>query len=169
MWHVRARARALCCVRIAGGQKGGHGAYQPGAPAPPPSYNQQGYTAQPAQPYQYTAQPAYVAQAAPPQGAGYLQVGAHSGPAPPQYAPYVAQAAPRQGGPPAVPCSKLLLRLACRDLKKMDVMSESDPMVIVAMKSSATGNRFMEIGRTECLKNTKVLLMANVPLAPRAL
>eukprot|EP00041_Stephanoeca_diplocostata_P016587 m.327581 g.327581 ORF g.327581 m.327581 type:complete len:580 (+) comp20415_c0_seq2:185-1924(+) len=51
--------------------------------------------------------------------------------------------------------TKLLLRLACRDVIKLDRMSQSDPMVVVYMNSSRTQHQWREIGRTERIKNAK--------------
>lgn len=49
--------------------------------------------------------------------------------------------------------SNVQLRLAGRSLKKMDVFSESDPMIVVFLKSGRTRDQYIEIGRTEMLKN----------------
>eukprot|EP00128_Syssomonas_multiformis_P017406 Colp12_sorted_trinity150504_noHs@27058 len=51
------------------------------------------------------------------------------------------------------PSQKVLLHISCHGLKNKDVLSKSDPMVIVFAKDRATGQASQEIGRTEVIKN----------------
>lgn len=53
----------------------------------------------------------------------------------------------------AAPHTKLLLNMRCRNLKNMDSFSKSDPMCIISLCSSATGNCWREVGRTEQVKD----------------
>eukprot|EP00039_Didymoeca_costata_P030889 m.31966 g.31966 ORF g.31966 m.31966 type:complete len:532 (+) comp8364_c0_seq2:55-1650(+) len=54
-----------------------------------------------------------------------------------------------------VPQAKIILRISCKDLIRKDVLSKSDPMCIVYMSSLQSNNQFVEIGRTERIKNTE--------------
>eukprot|EP00050_Salpingoeca_kvevrii_P003994 m.239775 g.239775 ORF g.239775 m.239775 type:complete len:577 (+) comp10921_c0_seq11:2196-3926(+) len=49
--------------------------------------------------------------------------------------------------------TQIILRLALRNVAKLDVVSKSDPMVVVYLRSFSTGNEFREIGRTEVAVN----------------
>ena len=51
------------------------------------------------------------------------------------------------------PQSLVNLRLSCRNLPNLDVMSLSDPMIVVLLQDSPDVP-FLECGRTECLKDT---------------
>ena len=65
-------------------------------------------------------------------------------------------APPMQGaGRPATnPTSKVLLNLACRNLPNKDVLSKSDPLVVVSLeKRFGNSSKYEEIGRTEVVKN----------------
>jgi Ca2+-dependent lipid-binding protein len=48
------------------------------------------------------------------------------------------------------PYSWIELRLAAKDLPRMDVLSKSDPMAVVQLGERG---QFVEIGRTECIKD----------------
>jgi len=51
------------------------------------------------------------------------------------------------------PVMKLMLRMKCRDLVSLDLTSQSDPIVVIKLKSSRTANAWTEIGRTEQIEN----------------
>ena len=55
-----------------------------------------------------------------------------------------------QSNPLDQPLSKLELSLSCKNLKNMDWLSKSDPIVVVYQKNNVT-NRFQELGRTEMI------------------
>ena len=61
------------------------------------------------------------------------------------------------GGPSyssANPASQVVLHLACRNLRDLDVLSKSDPMVVVFTEvRSAKSKEWHEIGRTEIIQN----------------
>ena len=44
------------------------------------------------------------------------------------------------------------LFISCRSLKDMDVMSKSDPQVIMSVQNNAN-KQWTEVGRTECIDN----------------
>src|SRR5271170_3437779 len=47
-----------------------------------------------------------------------------------------------------------LLKLSCKDLESKDILSKSDPFVVVEMRSQSTADpQFVEMGRTETQKN----------------
>eukprot|EP00761_Pharyngomonas_kirbyi_P013694 gb/GECH01013723.1/.p1 GENE.gb/GECH01013723.1/~~gb/GECH01013723.1/.p1 ORF type:complete len:527 (+),score=120.13 gb/GECH01013723.1/:1-1581(+) len=52
------------------------------------------------------------------------------------------------------PSSSIQLSLSCRDVKKMDYFSESDPLVCLMMFDQIN-NRWFEVGRTEMLKDQR--------------
>eukprot|EP00038_Savillea_parva_P016115 m.15989 g.15989 ORF g.15989 m.15989 type:complete len:628 (+) comp3337_c0_seq1:176-2059(+) len=129
-----------------GGAPGGYSApYPPGAPYghPPPPQPQPS-------PYHYANQ------------SGAMQYGAAPGTS--TAPPYGT--APQYGGPPpgaggggagmdTVPSSKVLLKLSARDLIALDVTSQSDPLCVVKLRSPRTRNQWVELGRTERIKNNK--------------
>lgn len=58
------------------------------------------------------------------------------------------------GRPMAKPTSQVMLSLACRNLINKDVLSKSDPMVVVSIeRRSGKSSSYVEIGRTEVVKN----------------
>lgn len=60
-----------------------------------------------------------------------------------------------QNRPLSNPTTQVLLSLACRDLENKDVLSKSDPMVVVSLERRAgKSSNFFEIGRTEVVENT---------------
>ncbi|DBA04555.1 TPA: hypothetical protein N0F65_011103, partial [Lagenidium giganteum] len=54
-------------------------------------------------------------------------------------------------GPPTLPASTLELRMRCKNLKKSDLLSESDPFVVVYLQEGA--GPWFELGRTETITN----------------
>ena len=57
-------------------------------------------------------------------------------------------------GPTMQPTSKVMLHLACRNLKDTDVLSTSDPMVVVSIeKRNGKSSKYFELGRTEVVQD----------------
>eukprot|EP00041_Stephanoeca_diplocostata_P031275 m.971104 g.971104 ORF g.971104 m.971104 type:complete len:571 (-) comp23926_c0_seq9:3608-5320(-) len=96
------------------------------------------------------------------QGYGYPQQQyPMGGQFPPQPQAGFAYSQPRPSGAPppvafdATPCSKIILRLHARDIVKLDLRSQSDPMCEVQINSLHTGNTWVSLGKTERVKNAK--------------
>ena len=58
------------------------------------------------------------------------------------------------GRPSTNPTSTVVLNLACRNLANKDVLSKSDPLVVVSLeKRTGNSSKYEEIGRTEVVEN----------------
>eukprot|EP00730_Choanoeca_flexa_P018556 TRINITY_DN9027_c0_g1_i3.p1 TRINITY_DN9027_c0_g1~~TRINITY_DN9027_c0_g1_i3.p1 ORF type:complete len:601 (+),score=121.86 TRINITY_DN9027_c0_g1_i3:107-1909(+) len=66
------------------------------------------------------------------------------------YRPSMAGQLP--GAAAQAPGSRLQLQIACKNLKKMDTFSKSDPYVVVHLKDEGS-NAWIEVGRTETIKD----------------